>query len=162
MTTTTAAPGLSQIGQIAVNAYDTNRAIAFYRDTLGMTFLFQAGNLGFFDCGGVRLMLSPPESKEFDHPASVLYYKVADIQASHQTLVVARGDVHRRAARHPPHAAIRPVDGVFQGFGRQYAGADVRTAEGVDGRGSAGQNPAKSLLTTGAGRSRMTPVSTTR
>jgi methylmalonyl-CoA/ethylmalonyl-CoA epimerase len=87
MTATTAAPGLTQIGQIAVNAYDTNRAIAFYRDTLGMTFLFQAGNLGFFDCGGVRLMLSPPESKEFDHPASVLYYKVADIQASHEALV---------------------------------------------------------------------------
>lgn len=87
MTATTAAPGLSRIGQIAVNAYDTNRAIAFYRDTLDMTFLFQAGNLGFFDCGGVRLMLSPPESKEFDHPASVLYYTVADIQAAHQSLV---------------------------------------------------------------------------
>jgi predicted enzyme related to lactoylglutathione lyase len=88
--TPTSSPGLSQIGQIAVNAYDTDRAIAFYRDTLGMTFLFQAGTLGFFDCGGVRLMLSPPESPEFDHPASVLYFKVADIQASHRTLV-ARG-----------------------------------------------------------------------
>jgi predicted enzyme related to lactoylglutathione lyase len=79
--------GLSQIGQIALNAYDTDRAIAFYRDTLGMKFLFQAGTLGFFDCGGVRLMLSPPESPEFDHPASVLYYKVDDIQTSHRTLV---------------------------------------------------------------------------
>lgn len=92
MTTTTPAASfkLSQIGQIAVNVYDTDRAIAFYRDTLGMTFLFQAGTLGFFDCGGVRLMLSPPESPQYDHPASVLYYKVTDIQASHQTLV-ARG-----------------------------------------------------------------------
>jgi predicted enzyme related to lactoylglutathione lyase len=82
--------GLSQIGQIAVNVYDTDRAIAFYRDTLGMKFLFQAGPLGFFDAGGVRLMLSPAESPEFDHPGSILYYKVTDIQATHQTLA-ARG-----------------------------------------------------------------------
>jgi predicted enzyme related to lactoylglutathione lyase len=87
---TTTSPGLSQIGQIAVNTHDTDRAIAFYRDTLGMTFLFQAGPLGFFDCGGVRLMLSPPESAEYDHPGSILYYKVADIQATHRTLA-ARG-----------------------------------------------------------------------
>ena len=83
--TQTASPGLSQIGQIAVNAHDIERAIAFYRDTLGMKFLFQAGTLGFFDCGGVRLMLSPPESAEYDHPGSILYYKVTDIQASHSS-----------------------------------------------------------------------------
>lgn len=77
---------LSQIGQIAINAKDVKRAIAFYRDALGMKFLFEASNLAFFDCGGVRLMLGLPEKPEFDHPSSVLYYRVPDIQAAHKTL----------------------------------------------------------------------------
>ena len=48
--------------------------------------LFSAGNLSFFDCGGVRLMLSPPEKPEFDHPSSVLYFNVPDINAAYQQL----------------------------------------------------------------------------
>ena len=84
---TTTGIGLQQIGQIAINAKDVERATAFYRDVLGMRFLFQAGpKLAFFDCGGVRLMLSPPEEQEFDHPGSVLYYKVDDIRAAYATL----------------------------------------------------------------------------
>jgi methylmalonyl-CoA/ethylmalonyl-CoA epimerase len=78
---------LDRIGQIAINTRDLSRAVAFYRDTLGMRFLFEAPpKLAFFDCGGVRLMLGGAEKPEFDHPASVLYYKVADIQASYATL----------------------------------------------------------------------------
>jgi predicted enzyme related to lactoylglutathione lyase len=77
---------LSRIGQIAVNAHDVERATAFYRDTLGMKYLFSAPKLAFFDCDGVRLMLSPPEEKEFDHPSSVLYFRVDDIQAAHAAL----------------------------------------------------------------------------
>ncbi len=116
MTTTTAAPGLTQIGQIAVNAYDTDRAIAVYRDTLGLTFLFQAGTLGFFDCGGVRLMLEP---------AGVAGVRSSGVGA----LLQGRRHPGRRTAalvsrgvtfigeplHHPPHAAIRPLDGAFQG-----------------------------------------------
>ncbi len=78
---------LNQIGQIAINAYDISRATAFYRDTLGMRYLFTAGDLAFFDCGGIRLMLSPPDKPEFDHPSSILYFKVADIQQAHAALV---------------------------------------------------------------------------
>ncbi|HWZ61264.1 MAG TPA: VOC family protein [Gemmatimonadaceae bacterium] len=71
---------LSQIAQIAVTVKDLPRATAFYRDTLGMTLLFEAPpGLAFFDCAGVRLMLDKPEQKEFDHPASIIYYKVPDI-----------------------------------------------------------------------------------
>src|SRR5262245_5033973 len=81
-----AALSLSQIGQIAINARDVKRATVFYRDTLGMKFLFEASNLAFFDCGGVRLMLGLPEKPEFDHPSSVLYYRVTDIKAAHQAL----------------------------------------------------------------------------
>ena len=77
---------LTQIGQIAVNIKDVDRAVRFYRDALGLRFLFQAGSLAFFDCGGVRLMLSPAEKPEFDHPGSILYYRVADIDAAHADL----------------------------------------------------------------------------
>ena len=86
MTTTTEKVALDRIGQIAINAKDIGRAVRFYRDTLGMRFLFEFPNLAFFDCGGVRLMVSGAESPEFDHPGSVIYYKVADINASYESL----------------------------------------------------------------------------
>ncbi len=79
--------GLSSIGQIAVNAHDVDRAIEFYRDKLGMKHLFSAPpNLAFFDCDGIRLMLSPPAKPEFDHPSSIIYFNVDDIQQATQTL----------------------------------------------------------------------------
>jgi methylmalonyl-CoA/ethylmalonyl-CoA epimerase len=98
---------LTQIGQIAINVHDLQRAVAFYRDTLGVRFLFQApGGLAFFDCGGVRLMLGVAEKSEFSHPASVLYYKVPDIIAAYETLT-SRGvtfiDVPHLIARLPTH-----------------------------------------------------------
>jgi methylmalonyl-CoA/ethylmalonyl-CoA epimerase len=80
-------PGLTQIGQIAINVQDVERATAFYRDTLGMRFLFAAPNLSFFDCGGVRLMLAHEERPGEDHKASILYYRVADLEAAHAALV---------------------------------------------------------------------------
>ncbi len=73
--------------QIAMNVKDIDRAVAFYRDVLGLPFLFQAGNLAFFDVNGVRLMLDIPEDKRFEHPGSVLYLRVPDIHASHAALV---------------------------------------------------------------------------
>ena len=76
--------GISRIGQIAITARDVERAAAFYRDVLGLKLLFKAPpGLAFFDCGGVRLMLSRPEKPEFDHPSSILYFVVPDIQAAH-------------------------------------------------------------------------------
>jgi len=90
--------GLSTIGQIAVPVRDIERATAFYRDVLGMKYLFSAGNLAFFNCDGVRLMLDIVEDKRFDHPASVIYYKVTDIQAATAALrekdVVVVGEPH--------------------------------------------------------------------
>lgn len=87
----TAPFGLAQIGQIALPVGDLERAIAFYRDALGMRFLFQAPpGLGFFDCGGVRLMLDVPAKAQGGHNASVIYYKVPDLQAAFATLS-ARG-----------------------------------------------------------------------
>ena len=75
------------IRQIAINVQNTKRAIAFYRDVLGLQLLFTADQLAFFDCGGVRLMLSPPSSPEYDHPSSILYFAVDDIQSAYARLV---------------------------------------------------------------------------
>jgi methylmalonyl-CoA/ethylmalonyl-CoA epimerase len=80
---------LSQIAQIAVPIKDLARATRFYRDTLGMTLLFEVPGLAFFDCAGVRLMLTKPEQPEFDHPASIIYYKVADLAAAAAALEAA-------------------------------------------------------------------------
>ena len=81
---------LGRIGQIAVNARDLERATAFYRDALGMRFLFQVPNMAFFDCDGIRLMLGVAEKGEFDHASSILYFAVDGIETVH-TELVARG-----------------------------------------------------------------------
>lgn len=97
---------LSRIGQISVIVHDLDRAVAFYRDVLGMKFLFQAPpKLAFFDCGGIRLMLSLPEEAEFDHPGSILYYKVDDIQATWKSL-----SDHGADLRSEPHLLARMPD----------------------------------------------------
>ena len=84
-------PTLNQIGQIFVNVKDLDRAIAFYRETLGMTFLFTAPpNMAFFDCGGIRIMLGIADRPDLDHPASIIYYKVDDIERVYETFK-ARG-----------------------------------------------------------------------
>lgn len=97
---------IQAIGQIAINVHDTERATAFYRDVLGLKHLFTAGQLAFFDCGGVRLMLSPPSSPQYDHPASILYFKVDDIQAAYARLkslnVKMEGEPHL-VAKLPDH-----------------------------------------------------------
>src|SRR5438132_4834272 len=85
------APTLSRIGQIFVNVKDFDRTISFYRDTLGMQFLFQAPpNMAFFDCGGIRIMLGIADRPDLNHPASIIYYQVDDIEKIYETLK-ARG-----------------------------------------------------------------------
>jgi len=88
--------GLSVIGQVGITVTDVERAVAFYRDTLGMKLLFQMPTMGFFDCGGVRLMLSTSEHGE--QYSSIVYYKVADIQEAYRTLgergAVFEGEPH--------------------------------------------------------------------
>ncbi|HEX3281759.1 MAG TPA: VOC family protein [Pyrinomonadaceae bacterium] len=79
--------GLASIEQIAVNAHDIERAVEFYRDKLGMTLLFSVPpSLAFFDCNGIRLMLSLPAKPEFDHPGSIIYFNVDDIHKACETL----------------------------------------------------------------------------
>jgi methylmalonyl-CoA/ethylmalonyl-CoA epimerase len=79
-------PPIANIGQMSIRVHDVPRAVAFYRDALGLDFLFDAGPLAFLTCGDVRLMLTQPERDEFDHPSSTLYFRVDDIQAAREEL----------------------------------------------------------------------------
>ena len=97
----------SRIGQIAIVCKDVSRASAFYRDTLGLRHLFDAGpTLAFFDCGGVRLMLSTAERPEDEHASSILYFFVSRIEDVHRDLS-ANGvrflDAPHLIARMPDH-----------------------------------------------------------
>ena len=97
--------GLGKIGQIAVPVTDIDHAVAFYRDVLGMKFLFQSPpGLGFFDCGGVRLMLDAPAGAQAGQ-GGVIYYQVPDLQAAFETLT-ARGVVFEAK----PHLIARMPD----------------------------------------------------
>jgi len=91
------------LGQVAFRAQDIDRAVRFYRDVLEMPFLFRAPpGLAFFRCGAVTLMLSRPEAPEYDHPGSVLYFRVPDVDAAYRRLA-GRGVVFGE----PPHTVHR-------------------------------------------------------
>jgi len=94
---------LEKIGQIAVNVANLDAAVAFYRDTLGMKFLFQYPGLAFFDCNGVRLLLD--ELGGWEHPSSILYYQVEDIQATYQALLTQGVDFAQE-----PHLVAKMPD----------------------------------------------------
>jgi len=105
MGSTAAAPfGLSTIGQIAITVTDVDRAIAFYRDVLGLKFLFQFPNLGFFACDGVRLMISGAE-KPGESNGSAIYFKVPDIRQAFESLA-QRGAAFEKE----PHLVARMPD----------------------------------------------------
>ncbi len=87
---------ISEIAQIAVNAKDLARATAFYRDRLRLPFLFEAPGMAFFRCGSVRLMLGVASEPAYDHPSSILYFRVGNVDEAHRTLE-GEGVAFRRA-----------------------------------------------------------------
>jgi Predicted enzyme related to lactoylglutathione lyase len=95
------------LGQIALTVRDVARSVRFYRDEVGLTFLFEAGpGLAFLDIGGVRLMLSAPEGGFKPGLSSVLYLKVDDIVATHAAMVsrgIAFVDTPHLIAPMPDH-----------------------------------------------------------
>ena len=105
-TAATAHPGLTRIGQILVPVSDLQRAVVFYREALGMKFLFEVPRMAFFDCGGIRMMLGLPEGDGPAQTATVIYYKVDDIRESFEVLtargVTFKGEPHF-IARLPDH-----------------------------------------------------------
>ena len=104
MTTTTT--GLGTIGQVSRQVRDIDAAVRWYRDVMGLPHLFTAGQLAFFDCGGVRLFLSALQEGAGTGD-SVLYFRTPDIQAAYQQLM-ERGVTFRGA----PHMIHRHASGV--------------------------------------------------
>ncbi len=99
-------PSITAIGQIAITCTDVPRATAFYRDAVGLRFLFETSGLAFFDCGGVRLMLSTSEQAELAPPGSVLYFKTGDIESSTSALAATGAKIEgapHLVARMPDH-----------------------------------------------------------
>lgn len=78
---------IENVGQIAITTHDLPAAVEFYRDKLGLEFLFDAGHMAFFMCGAVRLMVAVPENADVDHPSSIIYFRVPDIEAAHAELI---------------------------------------------------------------------------
>jgi catechol 2,3-dioxygenase-like lactoylglutathione lyase family enzyme len=109
--------GLDDIGQVLVPVSDVDRAVAFYRDRLGMPFLYQFPGMGFFQCGRVRLLLGVPEAGLALGPVTI-YYRVANLDAAVAALE-GRGITFEHAA-HVVHrtdvsevwmASLRDPDG---------------------------------------------------
>lgn len=114
---------ITGVGQIAINCHDVKRATEFYRDKLGLRMLYEFPGLAFFDCGGVRLMLTKPEAAELDHPSSIIYYRVADIHQASRAIAdkgVSIENEPRVIARMPDHdlwlSNVRDTEGNIVAF----------------------------------------------
>jgi catechol 2,3-dioxygenase-like lactoylglutathione lyase family enzyme len=116
-------PALSTIRQIAISVRDVDAALRFYRDVLGLGFLFRPGeDLAFLDAGGVRLMLTTPEEAGAAGCNSVLYFTVSDIARAHAVLVergAANAGLPEMVAKMPDHelwiAFVKDPDGNLVG-----------------------------------------------
>lgn len=95
---------LDGIAQIALTVADLSRAKAFYGETLGLTFLFDAGTMAFFQCGTIRIMLGLAE-QPVTPAGTILYYKVGDLQSTHGTLTAQGIDFLQ-----PPHLVAKMPD----------------------------------------------------
>ncbi|MHA6534592.1 VOC family protein [Paenibacillus sp. BAC0078] len=78
---------INGIGQVSIRVHDMEISTRFYQETLGLNMLFQIPNMTFFECNGIQIMLSIPENPKFDHPSSVFYFKVDNINAAYEALV---------------------------------------------------------------------------
>jgi methylmalonyl-CoA/ethylmalonyl-CoA epimerase len=78
---------IKNVGQIGVPVKDINRALDFYKEKLGLSLLFNTDSMAFFECDGLRLMLTLPEKEEFAHSSSVIYFQVNNIKDTYECLV---------------------------------------------------------------------------
>ena len=115
---------VSNVGQIAITVSDVSTALAFYRDLLGLEFFFSPGEtLAFLRAGETRIMLTTPQGEGAIGANSILYFRVADIEASYASFV-SRGAAGERepqaAARLPDHELwlgfLRDPDGNLVGL----------------------------------------------
>lgn len=78
---------IMNVGQIGIPVKDINRALDFYKEKLGLSLLFNTGSMAFFECDGLRLMLTLPEKEEFAHSSSIIYFRVTNIKDTYERLV---------------------------------------------------------------------------
>jgi predicted enzyme related to lactoylglutathione lyase len=110
---------VSDIGQIAITVASVETALPFYRDVLGLEFLFSpAPSLAFLRCGDIRIMLSTPQGAGSVGANSILYYRVDDIEATFAEMT-GRGAIGERA---PALAAQMPDHALWLGFLRDPDG----------------------------------------
>jgi methylmalonyl-CoA/ethylmalonyl-CoA epimerase len=81
--------GLSSIGQVAITVKELERAIRFYRDSLGLPLVFQTPEMAFFKCGDLRLMLGSSQHGTATY-SSIIYYNTTDIHKA-TALLQSRG-----------------------------------------------------------------------
>ncbi|WNC70888.1 VOC family protein [Thalassotalea psychrophila] len=104
---------IESVGQIAIAVTKIEEAREFYKNTLGLPLLFDAGpELSFFDCGGTRLMLTTEQGNAKDHKTSVIYYKVNNIEETTKHLL-AKGVAFERE---PQLVAKMPEHELWIGF----------------------------------------------
>ncbi|KAA6447259.1 VOC family protein [Bacillus swezeyi] len=77
---------IQKVGQIGVPVQDLDRAARFYQDVLGLSLLFRTDGMAFFECNGLRLLLSLPEKDEFAHSSSIIYFQVEDLAGAYEKL----------------------------------------------------------------------------
>jgi predicted enzyme related to lactoylglutathione lyase len=93
---------ITRLNQVALSVHDMDRAVEFYRDVVGLHFLFRAPNVAFFGLAGVRLMLGQAEPPDLKPAGTVLYFEVDDLDASYAELT-QRG----AASESAPHRVAR-------------------------------------------------------
>lgn len=86
---------LGEVAQVALTVTDIEASTAFYRDTLGLSHMFTAGNMAFFDCGNLRLLLGLAEESRPSPGTSILYFRTGDIDAAHSALVAQDVQIER-------------------------------------------------------------------
>jgi methylmalonyl-CoA/ethylmalonyl-CoA epimerase len=96
---------ITGILQIAISVKDIDRATAFYRDSLGLRLLFNAPNMAFFDCGGIRLYLAAGEGAEQHGASSHVYFRSSDVAALSAALKKKSVSIHQE-----PHIIARMPD----------------------------------------------------
>lgn len=78
---------IQKVGQIGIPVKELDRAIHFYKEKLGLSLLFNTDSMAFFDCNGLRLLLSLPEKDEFIYSSSIIYFQVENMSKTYEDLV---------------------------------------------------------------------------
>ena len=94
------------IGQIAIAVSDIKKAVEFYKNKLGLTLLFEVpSGMAFFECGGIRLMVTEQNGDLKDHKTSVIYYHVSNIKQTAKSMIESGVSFTK-----DPHMAVKMAD----------------------------------------------------